>query len=75
MGNHGYIDSKGFLVVDSTQETFREMHNTHHINGLHTTNQNKSYNNKCLALDVCWVCEGWHQENFEWISILLLILR
>lgn len=43
------------------------MHLTHRINGLLTTNQNKNYSQKCLALDVCWVCEGWHQATFEWI--------
>lgn len=68
IGNYGYVDSKGFLVVnENTTKDISEMHINHRMNGCaFSKGLNKKRGYETLK-DCCWICEGWNEVKFEWI--------
>ncbi|EGR31140.1 leucine rich repeat protein [Ichthyophthirius multifiliis] len=67
-GNTGYIDSRGFLVLeDNLNEDLTGMHIKQRINSCKVLPFNYSFKGqreKDLK-DVCWICGGWDELEIE----------
>ncbi|CAD8165096.1 unnamed protein product [Paramecium pentaurelia] len=58
-GNWGVVDPRGFLIIDDNAQQ-KVLGETLRIKGLEqvTTLRHE---------DVCWICEGWQEQVFDWI--------
>lgn len=81
-GNHGYVDSKGFLIVhDGMGKDLSEMHLNRRIAGWGFGKGGVKLGLGCNVTlgsagkkkhleemrDRCWLCDGWSSFKFEWI--------
>ena len=68
VGNYGYIDSRGFLIVDdNTEKDLSEMHVSHRIDGVSLIKESRKKKMDETLKDCCWICEGWNECTFNWI--------
>ncbi|KAL4466565.1 hypothetical protein ABPG72_010616 [Tetrahymena utriculariae] len=67
-GNAGYIDSRGFLIVnENQQQDLTGIHVKKRINGNKALSQFILRNNRDIDLqDCCWICEGWNEQTIAW---------
>jgi NLR family CARD domain-containing protein 3 len=62
-GNYGWVNSKGFLVLEEKQETLLDSIEQHYMNGFEVTVIRENHSLKSEPQkNVCWVCEGWHEQ-------------
>ena len=66
LGNYGYVDTKGFLVVDEKVKNIEEIHVKPRINGLSPVPIPIGERIEKMK-NVCWICEGWHELEFKWV--------
>ncbi|CAD8076826.1 unnamed protein product [Paramecium sonneborni] len=67
-GNFGYVDSKGFLIIQNEMRNFNQIHTDYRIRGCETHSKPYSKGPRSeKMMDVCWICDGWQGQKFEWI--------
>ncbi|EGR32874.1 leucine rich repeat protein [Ichthyophthirius multifiliis] len=68
-GNIGYVDSRGFLIVNELQEKeIAQLHTQVRINGCKSIEnfiKLRETREKDLQ-NCCWICEGWQEMEFTW---------
>ncbi|EGR29347.1 leucine rich repeat protein [Ichthyophthirius multifiliis] len=69
-GNCGYVDSRGFLIVeDEKNYDLTGVHIKQRINGCKVLNQNYHTNQRDKDIqDCCWICQGWSEQEITWIQ-------
>ncbi|KAL4456118.1 hypothetical protein ABPG74_014079 [Tetrahymena malaccensis] len=69
-GNVGYVDSRGFLIIEEeSEQDLTAMHTRLRIDSCKTVETNifRTSRDKDLK-DCCWICEGWQEIKFQWKS-------
>ena len=63
MGNYGYVDTKGFLILQDGEKSDRStLHVKQRISGLQPVIKPYSMAERVEKYkNVCWICDGWHQ--------------
>ncbi len=62
-GNHGFVDSRGFLMIEEKELTSLHSLVETKIDSYNIVfkRQNSSTSPKMFK-NVCWVCEGWYEQ-------------
>lgn len=69
-GNRGYIDSEDFQVCEENQDC--DEYHSHHILKEISGVSRQKFNSQCqyesiqLIKNACWICDAWHELEFEW---------
>ena len=65
-GNYGWVNSRGFLIVEEKQETLLDTIDQQKMNGFEVTVIRENHSLKSEPIkNVCWICEGWHEQEFK----------
>lgn len=67
-GNYGYVDSEGFLVMESSKN-YSTMHGRKSIYGLEKVRHYNKLAQQVESVDTrncCWICDGWMEMTFEY---------
>lgn len=67
-GNHGYVDSRGFLIVEEKELTSLHSLVETKIDSYNiASKRTNSTTSPKLFKNVCWICEGWYEQEFRFI--------
>ncbi|CAK90105.1 unnamed protein product (macronuclear) [Paramecium tetraurelia] len=67
-GNFGFVDSKGFLIIDSSMKNFNSIHIEQRIKGVMPHPKPYDHASRFEKVkDICWICDRWQMATFEWI--------
>ncbi|CAD8105716.1 unnamed protein product [Paramecium sonneborni] len=67
-GNFGYVDSKGFLIIENNMKNYNSIHVDQRIKGVSPNPKPYEHSSHFEKLkDVCWICDEWQMSTFEWI--------
>lgn len=67
-GNYGYVDTKGFLILENDSRNMSSIHVDTRIQGV--SEHPKPYSRTARyekVRDTCWICDGWQAASFNWI--------